>query len=119
MRHVLAPCLRLAMACLAGSSVAACQETAPPPPESGRQGGAQGTVLEGTISDAMLPLDVVIQPDAPPAIAIEGDAASPDAEAESGAGNGGAPATDAAPADPPPADDTAGEEAAPDQSSDG
>ena len=40
---------------------AACQnEAAPPPADEGT--GAKGEVLEGTIDDAMLPLDTIVVP---------------------------------------------------------
>ena len=42
--------------------LAACQDTPPPPPEEGGAAGAKGEVLEGTISDQMLPLDTIMQP---------------------------------------------------------
>ncbi len=106
MKHAtLAPLLMsLALVSLAG-----CQEEAPPPPETGQQGGAQGEVLEGTISDDMLPLDVVIQPSMRPVVEVEGDAPS-----TSAADDQPAPTEDAEPAG-----DASGQEAEADQSSEG
>lgn len=62
--------MRPALAALLLLTLAACGKEAPPPPDQAGADGARGQVLEGTISDAMLPLDTIVQPEPLPGAAL-------------------------------------------------
>ena len=66
---------RAALLCLC-LVLAACQDAPPPPPEEAGGDGARGEVLEGTISDQMLPLDTIMQPGPTPSAAGDDGAAT-------------------------------------------
>ena len=67
--------IRIAIVCM-GLTLAACQNDPPPPPEQNTADGAKGEVLEGTIDDSMLPIDI----SAPPSEAATGDDSSGEEE---------------------------------------
>ena len=86
-------------------SLGACQgETQPPPEEEG--GGAKGEVLEGTISDAMLPLDTIAVPQNVPPPATAGSGDEPSSVGVSADEPDTAPATDEAPPSEPVSEET-------------
>lgn len=89
---------RLAVLCTLPLALAACQEEK----KAAEAGTAQGEILEGSASDAMLPLDTVrSQPPLAPLVVPSGasgkassasDTATPADEGESGASEAPAPA---------------------------
>ncbi|MDG6077836.1 hypothetical protein E3U23_01310 [Erythrobacter litoralis] len=97
MRRLLIPTIVMALG--------ACQgETQPPPVEEG--GGAKGEVLEGTISDAMLPLDTIVVPQNASPAATPGSGDEPVPNEASADGTDAATASDEAPIAEPVSEET-------------